>query len=746
MASTSSTWNRRMENVGAGTGRSRRIRLGCLLAALLLFAPATLGAKKKKSPPTFDETTDVIRVEVPVNVVTRDGQPVKGLTAENFKVYDEGKGHELSGFDVIDLSTLDAAEAEKRIDELPAVARRNFLLLFDFSFSTAASIVKARQAAHEFVLTALHPSDLVAIATFSLEFGPRLLVTFTPDRGQLARAIDTLGLSRRPGEPFGQDPLLFMIEPPERSAASSGDPAGGEGRQIRAQLEDVAIEALRVVGKQIERSQLNYERSRVTAWSRSLADLAKSLNAVAGRKHVVYFSEGFNSELLLGRRPSALGQEAEQQMLDRMQGNLYMIHGEETHGDTFLQGDIYDMLEEFRRADCLIQSVDIAGLRAGFDSTHTRSTGADALFYLANETGGHLFEATNNLTDQLDRVLRRSQVTYVLSFQPKKIALDGKYHKLKVEVDVEGLRGIDVSHRAGYYAPRPFAGLHPLEKSLLASDAIASAEPSRDVEMDVLAAPFRASEETAYVPVIVEIGGESLLVGHRSKELPVEIYAYVTDAKGEMRDYFSHLTTFEVDKLRGKIMGSGIKFYGRLELDPGDYLLRVLVRNSETGRTGVVASPLGIPEYGDAETTLLPPFFMDDPVNKWLLVRLLGEDSDGASVVYPFTVNGEPFVPSAKPALEAGKSVDLCLMTYNLGAGDPTLEARVVGPDGAERDAAGNLDLVERTITGITGFDKLVARFRPRDLETGDYTLRVELTDPTTGSHHQRSIPFQLKH
>jgi len=721
----------------------RRIAIAALALTPLLLAAASKKASETEPASTFDETTQVIQVEVPVNVVTRDGRPVADLPAGSFRVFDEGKRQEIVGFEVIDLGKLDAEEAAERIDELPKVARRNFLLLFDFSFSAAASIVKARHAAHEFVLNALHPSDLVAIATFSLEYGPRLLVTFTPDRAQLARAIDTLGMTRRPGAPFGEDPLRFIIEPPTSSAASSGEAEGGDGREIKSQLEATAIESLRIIGKQIEKAQQSYDRGRVTAWSRALGDFAKALNGVAGRKHVVYFSEGFNSELLLGRRPVAQGAEFNQEMQDRVTGQLYMLPSEETHGSTMLQGDVHEMLEAFRRSDCVIQAVDIAGLRAGFDSTHARSTGSDALFYLANETGGELFEATNDLVDQLDRVLKRSEVTYVLSFQPQGLELDGSYHRLRVEVD--GVRGSRVSYRAGYYAPRPFAALHPLEKSLLASDAIASAEPRTEVAMDVLAAPFRATDELAYVPVIVEVQGESLLAGQTSNELNVEVYAYVTNEQGEMRDYFSQVAAFDVSKHREKILYSGVKYYGHLELAPGSYLLRVLVRNAETGRTGVVASQLEIPHYdAEAGPTLLPPFFMDDPVDKWLLLRYRGEDDDGISVIYPFTLKGQPFVPAARPALRAGQPVDFCLMTYNLGAGDPDLEAWVAGPDGEERPANGRLSLVERTITGISGFDKLVARFRPKDLATGEYTLRVAVTDPATGSRHQRSIPFVI--
>ena len=57
----------------------RALRL-CLPAILLLLAgPA--GAQG-----TFTESTDVVVVEVPVQVI-RDGTPVRGLTADDFEVY-----------------------------------------------------------------------------------------------------------------------------------------------------------------------------------------------------------------------------------------------------------------------------------------------------------------------------------------------------------------------------------------------------------------------------------------------------------------------------------------------------------------------------------------------------------------------------------------------------------------------------------------------------------------------------------
>ena len=47
----------------------------------------------------------------------------------------------------------------------------------------------------------------------------------------------------------------------------------------------------------------------------------------------------------------------------------------------------------------------------------------------------------------------------------------------KLVVEVPGTRGARVSARAGYYAPRPYEELHPMERNLLASEAIAAAAP-----------------------------------------------------------------------------------------------------------------------------------------------------------------------------------------------------------------------------------------------------------------------------
>lgn len=736
------------------------------LLASVLALPLLAGASPA-APQRFEETTQVVAVEVPVNVVDREGHAVRGLTAADFEVFDEGSRQPITHFEVVDLEALRPDQAPPDVaaerpggvgtvadvDAVSSAVRRHFLLLFDVSFSNPTAVLRARLAARDFVLHSLRPTDLVAVATYSLASGPRLVLTFTPDRAQLAHAIGTLGLDK--SEKVGQadaDPLRFVITPPSGIAAGGFDVAippgalgagGGSGnpkQDVRDASNAALLDTLIAQRAAEERELRSYERSQIVAYTRALGAMAKALAGLKGRKTVVYFSEGFDSRLLLGREDLG-SDEASSEALNIALGNLHLIDNDKRYGNTSLQSAVNRMLEEFRRADCVIQAIDIGGLRAKSNATDAPPvSGQEALFYLANETGGELFKDANNFRDQLDRVLLRSTVTYLLAFQRSDLKADGAYHRLRVKTRLAGAR---LSYRAGYYAPRPYQELSPLEKTLLAAEGIASAVPRSDLDVNLLVAPFRASEQRAYVPVIVEVAGPSLLAGRQqSDRLSLELYAYVIDRQGRMADFFTRRIALDVKQGREALAAAGVKYYGHLELPPGDYRVRVLVRDAESGRTGVQAAALAVPAYQKHQPVLLPPLFIEGR-RHWVMVRERPKGADGASVVYPFTVKGEPYVPAARPVLGGTDKAQLCLVGYDLGKGDLTLEGKVLDADGST-STGGSLALVERTKTGVPGRDELLATFEPTGLHPGDYVLRVALTNRASGHTEVNSLPFQV--
>ena len=103
-------------------------------------------------------------------------------------------------------------------------------------------------------------------------------------------------------------------------------------------------------------------------------------------------------------------------------------------GDTRTQNNLEKMLTEFRRADCQIQAVDIGGLRALATEGRLNANGRESLFTMAKSTGGELFENYNDLAAAMGQMLRRTGVTYVLSFQPGDLKLDGEFHNLPFDL------------------------------------------------------------------------------------------------------------------------------------------------------------------------------------------------------------------------------------------------------------------------------------------------------------------------
>ena len=113
------------------------------------------------------------------------------------------------------------------------------------------------------------------------------------------------------------------------------------------------------------------------------------------------------------------------------------------------------------------------------------------------------------------------------------------------------------------------------------------------------------------------------------------------------------------------------------------------------------------------------------------------------SVVYPFTVNGEPFVPSARPRLKKRQTAQLCLIGYNFGDGQLEVLGKIFDEGGDFVEGA-TISLDERTITGINEVDKLLATFSSERLQVGNYELRIAVRNRGSGSTQFSSIPISI--
>jgi VWFA-related protein len=723
---------------GPRTRTSSRAAAGVLLAALLLLCQASSTAEP------LVETQRVVMVEVPVQVTVK-GEPLRGLTVDNFELLDRGKPQEISSFNVLDLTVTAPDEGEDPLlPQVSIAARRHFLLLFDMNVQSSSSLERARTAVEEWLVDALHPWDLVAISAYLPRSGMKLLLNFTSDRDQVRKAIEALGRSRHQdiafADPLGlelgvaRQPFVEVTQSDTANITPTGDSTGVGGDADQAQASMEAI--YRSVYEPLQRQG---QRARFSALTDSFEELARLMRGVRGRKYVVFLSEGIDSSLIFAADDKEdierLNQAAER-------AELWRIDSTQRFGSAAAQKELTDMVEEFRRADCVIQAIETGTERDPGGNQSLSSRYSEGLFFMAHETGGELYRSFNNLGEAMGRMLKKTSVTYLLTFQPEDLKADGKYHKLKVRLkDVP--KGARMTHRPGYFAPSDTDRKTAQEEWMDMAASIMEGRDGGEIAASVLATPFRAAGGGAYVPVLVEIDGVSLPLGREISVLSLEIYAYAIADNGRIGGFISQRLSVNLGQLRDAVRRSGLKFFGDLELPSGDYSLRVLIREGRTGLTATRSVPIRIPDASSGKGALLPPLF-PEPKGKWLLAR---ESTNGDERTedrpFPYMFKGEPYLPAARPAVSANGEARMCLVGYNLGEGPFSVRARVIDLLGQVHEQPEIL-LLEEVEADVPEQRMLLAGFRPEGLPVGEYTLSVTIADDATGRSRSSSIPITV--
>jgi hypothetical protein len=346
-----------------------------------------------------------------------------------------------------------------------------------------------------------------------------------------------------------------------------------------------------------------------------------------------------------------------------------------------------------------------------------------------------MYRNFNDLGSAMGEMLKRTSVTYVLSFQPEDLKHDGEFHKLKVELK-NAPRGTRLVYRPGFYAPKPYDQRSPLEKRFEAADQILSGAAGGALEASVLAAPFHAEKGRGYVPVIIDVDGPKLLAQSSGDKLYLEIYAYAIAKDGGVADFLSQNMGLDLEKVRSKLEAGGLKFFGDLDVPAGSYQVRVLVRDSKTGRSSTRSIPVTVPEFGAGSPTLAMPLF---PVatDGWLVVQEASGSAERKQRPFPFTVNGSSFLPAARPVIHPDGEAQFVLVGYNLGEGSIPLETQCIGADGKVVTGP-KVSFMGRGKTAESDETQLLLKLQPNGLPAGEYRLVTTIQGQPT----KASIPF----
>ena len=613
------------------------------IALLLLLVAGTAAAQVK-------ESITVSYVEVPVTVVDRSGDPIRGLTAANFEIVDEGKKRDIAGFDTIDFTSVDSV---KNVAPINPAARRNFLIVFDMTFSSPHTVTRAQDAARNFVTKMVTKQDRVGVATVDVAHGFRLLTSFTTDRKMVDAAIAS--------------PVGFVALDPLQLAGAGFD------KETLTQLSDGgrAPSELRDIARMMDKEQDAYNREKIDRQLNLLSGLSKVLRAVRGEKHIILLSEGFDSRLIQGRDAGISEQaQEEQQMVEN--GQIWNVDNDNRYGSSTSMDLLRRMADLAKRSDVIIDAVDIHGLRTDLDAREgLLKKSNEGLHLLANSTGGTVFQNSNDLSNSFQRVIKSEDVRYVLAFQAP-VSQPGKFHNIKVRlVNVPGGRAVA---RSGYYEA---GGDSAAERTLSNAEIVVNDVPQDALHIASLVAPFATNAEKAQVPVIVEVNGNDIAGAAKGKKATLDLFTYAFDDEGLVRDEIYQRVALDLDKAGPTLRASGVKYYATLSLPPGKYAVKNLVRIVETDKKGFSRSDIVVPTRDDVAVS--GPFFMEQPA-KWVMIKGPSHDKSGAT--YPFEINGEPFIPSAAVRVTGGEPRRFVVFVQNASPDEMTLvtnpEAKLV--------------------------------------------------------------------
>lgn len=679
------------------------------VAAGILFVVSAANAQVK-------ENITVSLVEVPVTVADSHGNPVRGLTARNFELMDNGVKRPITTFDVVDFGSKEPLSATS---QLPPAARRNFLLMFDLSNSSPNALARAKEAARRFVATSVQPFDLVAVGTVDADRSFRVLSSFTTDRPLIAAAI------ANPENFRAADPLGLA----KQTDIYRGDTEASTGFDTSRELEPGAgkyaaavAEHQHELARMITNENRQAVRQRVEKQIDALGQIAAMLRAVPGRKQILYLSEGFDASSLIGRDVREAKDVAEENTAV-LSGELWKVDNDNRYGSSTSNALLTKMVDYFRRSDVVLNAIDIEGVRVQNDVQKGLTINSNAgLAVLSRPTGGDVFQNSNDLGANFERLLHRQEVVYILGFAGE-TSHPGVFHRLSVRL-ADTRRGSRASVRSGYFE----AGGDSGEAAVLSDAAIIAADiPQSGIHVATLASPVPAPTSRAAVPVIIDLNREDVTGGQ--DHATVELFTYAFDSTGVVRD-----AIHDTLRTNGTSASPSIRYYETLTLPPGKYAIKTLVRVPQTGRKGYVRTDLEVPP--PRTTSVSPPLFLEEP-GRSLLVRGI---SHGEST-FPFHINGVAFMPAAAVSLSNGVPRRYVLYVYHANADTFAVDTTLI-------DSSGNRHRVAPTLVGqLQGVDvaKLVYDITATALEPGEGRMEVVIHEKESAKTETSSLPIVVR-
>jgi VWFA-related protein len=568
------------EGKNLASARPRIIRRPAILLSLWLLAclaPAVLSQNDKTKKETVLDSQSTFRLPVNVVVVNatvtdKAGKPVTDLTANDFRVFDDGK---LRSIQTFALESYEPAELEQPAAKGPAPKRPDAetsatrprmtsLVIDDLTIESPADLMRMVEGIKGYLKKDVGPLDMVAVLSGS----GNVQFPFSDDPQQLfegvSAALRKLNFAQTQRSTC---PKLTDINAWRIADAMHDYQVVNYQRLIDETIQCLGLDPsapsskntaetyLRASAKQ--QAQIDEYRTRSLLFT--LRQHIRALRHFEGPKRLVLFSDGFLSE------PGSAAAYQMQEIIDLALRSGIVLNSVNIRGLSYEQQDIDDQMAQ-----------------------------ESPLSQMAYETGGMFFHNDNNFQKGLRTIAQRQAYYYIMSYGLPSQKADGSYHRIKLEVTRPGL---EVSYRKGYYTQKEQLSFENSKKEDILA-ALSGPGNMNEIPM-TLAYNYSVEDDSSYaVSFITNVNIRSLQFPEEDsrRRNMVSLVLVALDENDRYVNGLEKSIDFRLlESSYASLRDHGLTSRVQFKLPMGRYKVKAIVRENTQGKIGSVTKAVEIP-------------------------------------------------------------------------------------------------------------------------------------------------------
>jgi VWFA-related protein len=555
----------------------RRRQLYFAAVGITLFLTTALYTQTAQTNgTTITSSTELVLIPTVVN--DKSGSHVSGLQKEEFVLKQDGKSQPIAIFEEVKTNSARVRRSEGEHGMFSNVElgggdyHRLSIIVLDFVNTPLLDRSGARTAVLKFLSEAADSGEPMCLLALT-SGGLTLLHDFTDDPKLLAQGLSKAGV--------GAAPLIHeQVTDPHHPV--DGPLAAQITAMTRAQLQS--------------ETQLASLEAKIAAsiTVEALQQIAKAFGGLPGRKSLIWASSGFPFSLSPSTPlmcepacPVHRGEEMQSaydnlwRMMNDAQIAIYSVDLRSSTGDMPMS------IEGVRPSDYLDPQFD-TDVQAREKVQDTSST----LELFAENTGGKAFLGAGSLVQSFRQAVQDDSSYYMLGYYVSPRNTKAGWHEVSVAVHTKGAQ---VRYRRGYF----------LSRDTSAPSARRDIQLALSSPLDFTGVPLSVTwsgREPGKVPGKTKVRFELVMPANFASvdefdenHMVVDVAAVARNLNGDAVAELSQRIDAHLKSVSlGQIRHHGMTYRNGLQLPPGDYMVRFVVRDSLGNRMGSVAAPVKV--------------------------------------------------------------------------------------------------------------------------------------------------------